>query len=142
MMNIYDVDWHLVNPADVDLEKGYLIDTQKKTVIKEAYDKTIVWDTDRGLKRIERVPEEAEFEDCQQYILFTNSELIAQYEAKLSSTDYITAKMTEAIAAGDTELLEQYRTKYADVLEQRKVWRAKIDELQNGEVDEEVSENE
>lgn len=141
MMNIYDVNWHLVNPTDVDLEKGHLIDTQKKTVIKEAYDKTIVWDEDRGLKRYVTVPEEAEFEDCQQYILFTNSELITRYEAKLSSTDYITAKMTEAMAAGDTELLEQYKNKYADVIEQRKVWRAKIDELQNGEVDDEVSEN-
>ena len=137
MMNIYDKDWHLVNPNDVDLEKGYLIDTQKKTVIKESYEKTIVWDEDRGLKRYVTVPEEAEFEDCQQYILFANSELITRYEAKLNSTDYITAKMTEAMAAGDTELLEQYKTKYADVLEQRKVWRTKIDELQN-----EVSENE
>lgn len=130
-MNIYDVDWHLVNPNDVDLEKGYLIPAQKKTIITPAYEKTVIWDTDRGLKRIVTVPEEAEFEDCQQYILYTNSELISMYEDKLSNTDYITAKMTEAIAAGDTELLDQYKTKYADVLEQRKVWRAKIDELQN-----------
>lgn len=131
-MNIYDVNWKLLDPKDVDDEKGYLIPTRKKTIVSEAHDEYVIWDSRRGFKRIIHVPEEIKFEDCQQYILYSNSELIGMYSDKLRNTDYIAMKMVEAIASEDVNLLEEYKNKYADVLKKRKIWRAKIDKLQNG----------
>lgn len=46
-----------------------------------------------------------------------------EFAQKLVDTDYVDNKMVEAIVADDTELLESYKVKYADVLEQRKQWR-------------------
>lgn len=131
-MNIYDVNWKLLDPKDVDYEKGYLIPTRKKTIVSEAHDEYVIWDSRRGFKRIIHVPEEIKFEDCQQYILYSNSDLIGMYNDKLRNTDYIAMKMAEAIASGDADLLEEYKYKYADILKKRKIWRIKINELQNG----------
>ena len=131
-MNIYDVNWKLLDLKDVDDEKGYLIPTRKKTIVSEAHDEYVIWDGRRGFKRIIHVPEEIKFEDCQQYILYSNSELIGMYSDKLRNTDYIAMKMAEAIASGDADLLEEYKYKYADILKKRKIWRIKINELQNG----------
>lgn len=131
-MNIYDVNWNLLDPKDVDDKKGYLIPTRKKTIVSEAHDEYVIWDSRRDLRRIIHVPEKIKFEDCQQYILYSNSELIGMYSDKLRNTDYIAMKMAEAIAYGDTDLLEEYKYKYADILKKRKIWRVKINELQNG----------
>lgn len=130
-MNIYDIDWNPLSLGEIDTEAGFLLTTQKKTVIKPAYEKIVVWDETRGLTRIITVPEEASYEDCQQYIPYSDEELIYQYENKLCESDYVTAKLTEAFVAGDMDLLNEYKTKYSGILEQRKVWRKKIDELQN-----------
>lgn len=46
-----------------------------------------------------------------------------EFGQKLTDTDYIDNKMLEAMVAGDTEELESLKTKYADVLEERKQWR-------------------
>lgn len=131
-MNIYDVNWNLLDPKDVDDEKGYLIPTRKKIIVSEARDDYVVWDSRRGFERIVHIPEKIKFEDCQQYVLYSNSQLIDMYSAKLRNTDYIAMKMVEAIASEDVNLLEEYKNKYADVLKKRKIWRAKIDKLQNG----------
>lgn len=131
-MNIYDVNWNLLDPKDVDDEKGYLIPTRKKIIISEARDDYVVWDSRRGFERIVHIPEKIKFEDCQQYVLYSNSQLIDMYSAKLRNTDYVAMKMVEAIASEDVNLLEEYKNKYADVLKKRKIWRAKIDKLQNG----------
>lgn len=130
-MNIYDVNWNLLDPKDVDDEKGYLIPTRKKIIVSEARDDYVVWDSRRGFERIVHIPEKIKFEDCQQYVLYSNSQLIDTYSAKLRNTDYIAMKMVEAIASEDVNLLEEYKNKYADVLKKRKIWRAKIDKLQN-----------
>ena len=55
-------------------------------------------------------------------------EEIATLTEKLNATDYVTAKIIEA----DT-LEEQHaiREQYADVIAQRKQWRARINELED-----------
>ena len=62
-MNSYDVNWNLVDPKDVDDEKGYLIPTRNKTIVSEAHDEYVIWDGHRGFKRIIHVTEELKIED-------------------------------------------------------------------------------
>jgi len=53
---------------------------------------------------------------------------IAQLKRNLSETDYVAAKLAEAVAkgVGVADLL----TEYAEVLENRESWRARINELE------------
>ena len=53
---------------------------------------------------------------------------IAQLKSNLSETDYVAAKLAEAVAkgAGVADLL----TEYAEVLENRESWRTRINELE------------
>lgn len=67
------------------------------------------------------------------------AEQIATRKWKLAETDYITAKAVDAMAAADSltallTVLKNIRTEYADMLAQRQVWRAEINDLE-GQVD-------
>lgn len=55
-------------------------------------------------------------------------EEIEAYKVKISETDYIIAKISEAALIGDDKeaLIEQYQ----DTITQRKEWREKINELE------------
>ena len=55
---------------------------------------------------------------------------IAELKAELIASDYVANKLIEAYALNDMELFEMYRAKYKDKIEERKVIRAKIDELE------------
>src|SRR5574344_965702 len=55
---------------------------------------------------------------------------IQDYKKDLSSTDYIIQKICEAQAESDNETENELKEKYATELENRKIWRAKINELQ------------
>lgn len=133
---IYDKDWQPVDPATIDYELGYLIPATKVDEIKPAWDEIVIWDEERGLRRIEHHPAECSYEACQQYLLRTVDERIAYYQQLLAETDYIANKVSDAIILVETEALEEYREKYAEQLADRKVWRQKIDELRevNGDV--------
>ena len=115
--------------ADADLETGHIITVLRKTVLAPARDDTVVWDTERGFRRIVHVPEDAKYEECSQYVHYTSEEKIAIYQKNLNDTDYVAAKMAEAVALGDSETLDAYKDKYAGVLAQRKEWREAIDAL-------------
>lgn len=53
---------------------------------------------------------------------------IAQLKKQLSDTDYVAAKLAEAVAKGVG--VEDLLTEYAEVLENRETWRARINELE------------
>lgn len=67
-------------------------------------------------------------------------EEIADLESKLNRTDYIMAEMTEeflslsnplTFVADVIKILADYKSKYKDVLSNRKAWRERIEELKS-----------
>ena len=56
---------------------------------------------------------------------------IAQHKAFLSDTDYVVLKLAEALANKDTALVNSIKEEYADVLAQRNVARAAINQLES-----------
>ena len=55
---------------------------------------------------------------------------INQLKHNLSQTDYIALKLAEALADDNQSLINQIKTDYATELNNRKVWRARINELE------------
>lgn len=55
---------------------------------------------------------------------------IEDLKALLAETDYVPTKMFEAQVSGE-ELPKEDQERYAEVLKQRKAWRARISELEN-----------
>lgn len=77
-------------------------------------------------------------EDCQAVYSPRPEKEIARLKKLLSETDYITAKAMDALAtcttpSGILTELAAVREKYGDIIEQRKEWRARINELEGGE---------
>ena len=128
---LYDENWNVMDEADANLKTGHIVTVLRKTVLAPARDDTVVWDIERGFRRIVHVPEDAKYEECRQYVHYTAEENIAMYQKNLSDTDYVAAKMAEAVALGDSETLDAYKDKYAGVLAKRKEWREAIDTLQS-----------
>ena len=60
----------------------------------------------------------------------TAQEKIEELKARLTATDYIDNKFLEAIVKEDNDLLETYKVKYKDKLEERQSIRNQIDELE------------
>lgn len=56
---------------------------------------------------------------------------IQNYKKNLADTDYIIQKICEAQAESDNETENELKEKYATELENRKIWRAKINNLQS-----------
>jgi len=55
---------------------------------------------------------------------------IAELKSKLLATDYIVLKIAEAIAENNSEQVAQLRLTYANELNNRKVWREQINNLE------------
>ena len=55
---------------------------------------------------------------------------IAELKSKLLATDYIVLKMAEAVAESNSEQVAQLRLTYANELNNRKVWREQINNLE------------
>lgn len=55
---------------------------------------------------------------------------IAELKGKLLATDYIVLKIAEAIAENNSEQVAQLRLTYANELNNRKVWREQINNLE------------
>lgn len=55
---------------------------------------------------------------------------INHLKLQLSQTDYIALKLAEALADDNQSLINQIKTDYATELNNRKVWRARINELE------------
>ena len=54
----------------------------------------------------------------------------AELKSKLLATDYIVLKIAEAIAESNSEQVAQLRLTYANELNNRKVWREQINNLE------------
>lgn len=57
-------------------------------------------------------------------------EQTAEIKANLAATDYVAIKVLEAQATCE-ELPKEDQERYAEILKQRKAWRARINELEN-----------
>ena len=63
----------------------------------------------------------------------TPFERIAELKDKLAETDYIACKIAEGVAT---------KEEYAEVIEQRQIWREEINELQRVTEEDKISESE
>ena len=63
----------------------------------------------------------------------TPEERIAELKEKLAETDYIACKIAEGVAT---------KEEYAEVIEQRQIWREEINELQRVTEEDKISESE
>lgn len=93
---------------------------------------------------IDKPYKEAELEQIEVYVLYTEDELrenkIEELKQNLYNTDYIDNKLTEAIAefieTGDNSKILWLKQEYSKELTDRKLWREEInrleEELQNG----------
>ena len=59
------------------------------------------------------------------------SYLANEYKEYLTSTDYVVTKISEAIALGDNDLVEELKIHYTEVLAKRAEARLKIREYEN-----------
>lgn len=113
-MKIFDKLGNELNEADLDLERGRLIPTNRiKPDAKPVDDITKFAYEDDDYEDILQyeVPDEAEWLERQ----------IDTYKRNLADTDYCILKLFEGVAT---------EGEYDDIVEQRKVWRTKINELQ------------
>lgn len=67
-------------------------------------------------------------DDGTQNLICTMARTISDLKQNLSDTDYVILKISEAETDEEKQAI---RTEYADVIAQRKQWRARINELQN-----------
>lgn len=130
-----DVEWKIDTP-----ESGHW----------ETYRDEDILFTDYPVQIPDDWPKEQEINDvfqCNVYIPYTEEELvqvakdkaklerqtqIIQLKQNLANTDYVITKMTEYNVSG-TPMPEDDAAKYADIINQRVQWRAKINELENEE---------
>lgn len=61
---------------------------------------------------------------------------IAELKQKLSATDYVVIKLSESSLTGST-LSADDNERYSDIIEQRRVWRDEINQLEAEEVQDE-----
>lgn len=139
---VYDEEWNEIEEKSVDLEKGHLIHRKhliahhpaieaSEAITHKDYIEFIV---SGGIEIIDVIDKEAierkdaydEYEDCLQYISYTEREL-AEIEYKkllqyLSDTDYVVFKVVEGVSTKDD---------YRDVFDKRKEVREQISILKD-----------
>lgn len=145
-MRILDVNG--IEIESYDSEKGYIVSDKifmqhhdEIPEIKEEGHYEVVREYTNGGKDLEWVVDVErqeykaawdEYEDICRYIEYTEKELkefkieklnqqINELKQKLYTTDYVAIKIAEGSATAD---------EYADVIEQRRMWRAQINELE------------
>ena len=82
--------------------------------------------TEAEFNKLTRPPELNE----EQKAALEKARQIAELKSKLLATDYIVLKIAEAIAENNSEQVAQLRLTYANELNNRKVWREQINNLE------------
>ena len=82
--------------------------------------------TEAEFNKLTRPPELTE----EQKAALAKARQIAELKGKLLATDYIVLKIAEAIAENNSEQVAQLRLTYANELNNRKVWREQINNLE------------
>ena len=100
--------------------KGFL--NLKSPLIDENY----IQITEEEFNKLTRPPELTE----EQKAALEKAKQIAELKSKLLATDYIVLKIAEAIAESNSEQVAQLRLTYANELNNRKVWREQINNLE------------
>ena len=95
-----------------------------KTPLENKDDYTQI--TEIEFNKLTRLPEPTEEQKAAQ----AKARQIAELKSKLSATDYIVLKIAEAIAESNSEQVAQLRLTYANELNNRKVWREQINNLE------------
>ena len=107
----YEKDY--TNACDYSAQNGYTI----KEITPDSFGRTF---------QIVEIPQPTESELAQQEI--------QELKQKLIDTDYVSNKLAEAvskyIATGDNTEVVELRTKYSKQVEDRQLWRDRINELE------------
>ena len=82
--------------------------------------------TEAEYNKLTRPPELTE----EQKAKLEKARQIAELKKNLADTDYIVLKIAEAIAESNSEQVAQLRLTYANELNNRKVWRKQINNLE------------
>ena len=82
--------------------------------------------TEDEFNKLTRPPELTEEQKAAQ----VKARQIAELKGKLLATDYIVLKIAEAVAESNSEQVAQLRLTYANELNNRKVWRKQINNLE------------
>ena len=82
--------------------------------------------TEDEFNKLTRPPELTE----EQKVALAKARQITELKGKLLATDYIVLKIAEAIAENNSEQVAQLRLTYANELNNRKVWREQINNLE------------
>lgn len=82
--------------------------------------------TEDEFNKLTRPPEPTE----EQKAAIAKARQIAELKGKLLATDYIVLKIAEAVAESNSEQVAQLRLTYANELNNRKVWREQINNLE------------
>ena len=101
--------------------KGFL---NLKTPLKNKEGYTQITETEYN--KLTRPPELTE----EQKAKLEKARQIAELKKNLADTDYIVLKIAEAIAESNSEQVAQLRLTYANELNNRKVWRKQINNLE------------
>lgn len=89
-------------------------------------DKNYTQITEAEFNKLTRPPELTE----EQKVALEKARQIGELKSKLLATDYIVLKIAEAIAENNSEQVAQLRLTYANELNNRKVWREQINNLE------------
>ena len=143
--------------TEYDLTKGYLqqdtitINQPEVPSMAEQFHYETLREYPNGGKDVKKVidvagveykPAKTYTETIMVYIPYTTAELakqqveeaIAELKQKLFDTDYISNKLAEAVSkfivTGDNTEVIELRTKYSKQLENRQLWRDRINELE------------
>lgn len=82
--------------------------------------------TEDEYNKLTHTPEPTE----EQKTAIAKARQIAELKGKLLATDYIVLKIAEAVAESNSEQVAQLRLTYANELNNRKVWRKQINNLE------------
>ena len=82
--------------------------------------------TEDEYNKLTRPPELTE----EQKAALAKARQIAELKSKLLATDYIVLKIAEAVSESNSEQVAQLRLTYANELNNRKVWREQINNLE------------
>lgn len=100
--------------------------TYKKPEIEEKEGFDIVWNEDTEDWEYKEKKKEPEQEPYVPTELDKARENLWEYKNKLSDTDYVNDKISDALNTGNVELADELRSKYTSVFADREEWRKEV----------------
>lgn len=104
--------------------------TYKKLEIEEKEGFDIVWNEETEDWEYKEKKKDPEPEPYVPTELDKTRENLWKYKNKLSDTDYVNDKISDALNTGNAELADELRAKYASVFTEREKWRKEVRKLE------------